>query len=604
MDSSSFWTLVGGVGLFLLGMSLMTDGLTAMGTRALRRLMGRVTKSRMAALATGAGVTAVVQSSSATTLVTVSFVSAGIVSFSQSIAIMLGSNVGTTSTAWIVSLIGFKVDSAAFALPAVGIGSLIRLVSRGRRAAIGLAIAGFGLVFLGIDALQAGMAGVADTIDLGGLGGHGFLGILLLFGVGALMTVLMQSSSAAAATTLAAVNAGSINFEQAAALIIGQNVGTTVTAIIGAVGGSLSAKRAATAHAMFNVSAGVIALILLTPFTAMVSAVGESWVGATPEVMVALFHTFFNVLGVVLILPFLGPFARLIERMVPERGGGPTRRLVTSALEAPSLAIEAARRTGMELGAMAVEAVDGALESAVTRPDPAKGLLGRAARLVSEPRRLLTGEDSRAAALESLLGQLSNGLESLRGYLGRIRATPDADGYSEHLAVVYAADQLQRLDQAARNRAMLEVLKLDPRSDEIIESLRAEILPVAEALAARVEDKPTEGDLDGRAFREVVDHLRESAAARRLTYRAELLARMAAGELSAADTDELLDANRWLADLGRGIARTVELLIWPDSAGALLTAGDVVPEDTRAAREEAAAAAVRTVGAGGGGGGA
>lgn len=322
MDSQSFWQLIGGIGLFLLGMSLMTDGLMSAGTRTMRGLVGRVTKSRFAGLLTGFSVTALVQSSSATTLVTVSFVSAGVVTFHQSIAVMLGANIGSTSTAWLVSLIGLKMSSAVFALPAIGIGALIRLVSRGRRRALGMALAGFGLVFLGIDFLQLGMAEVSRHLRPEDIALEGFFGRLALVGVGLVMTVVMQSSGAASATTLAAVNAGSISFEQAAALIIGQNIGTTVTAVIGAIGGTISAKRAAMAHVFFNVGTGLLALIALVPFTHLVAEVGDDLFEGTKEGYVALFHTSFNVLGVVIFLPLLSPFPVSCSASSPS---GPTR---------------------------------------------------------------------------------------------------------------------------------------------------------------------------------------------------------------------------------------------------------------------------------------
>ena len=153
MNASAIGTLVGGIGLFLLGMSLMTDSLTALGGGALRALLGRISRRPVVALGTGALATAILQSSRATTLVTVGFVSAGLLSFADSLALIFGANLGTTSTAWIVALVGLKVKVSAVALPLVGIGALVRLVSRGRRARLGLAVAGFGLVFVGIDVM-------------------------------------------------------------------------------------------------------------------------------------------------------------------------------------------------------------------------------------------------------------------------------------------------------------------------------------------------------------------------------------------------------------------------------------------------------------------
>lgn len=581
MDGTSFWTLVGGIGLFLLGMSLMTDGLMATGTRTVRALMGRVTRSRWAAVGAGATVTAAVQSSSATTLVTVSFVSAGLVSFEQSIGILLGANIGSTSTAWIVSLVGFKVDSAAFALPAIGIGALLRFVSRGRRANLGMAIAGFGLVFLGIDFLQAGMSSLSEQIRPEDLAIDGVLGTLLLFLIGTVMTVVMQSSGAATATTLAAVHAGSLSFEQAAALVIGQNVGTTATALLGAIGGTLSGRRAAAAHLVFNLSVGAVALILLTPFTALVAFIGDAWFDATPEVLVALFHTTFNILGVALVFPFVNPFARLVMRVVPERGDLPTRRLDKAALQAPGLALEAARRTGIELGALTAQAIDGVLDYATSPVSAPNNLLDRATRLVREPRRLLTGEDAAAAAVDSRLKVLDAALAELRTYLGQIHPARASDAHREHLAIVYATDHLQRVAHAARDARMLAALALDAPLRDAADALRAELFPVGRALIGRSSESVVArlapdghlddpGVLDDEGVRAAVDTLIAGCARRRVAHRADLLNRMAAGELDASDTDELLDANRWLAELGRCVARAAELFVWPQTTGGAL----------------------------------
>jgi phosphate:Na+ symporter len=568
VDSSSFWTLIGGVGLFLLGMTLMTDGLMSAGTRALRRLVSRITRSRWAGLATGIGVTAVVQSSSATTLVTVSFVSAGLVTFQQSIAVMLGANIGTTSTAWIVSLVGFKMDSAAFALPAIGIGALIRLVSRGRRRALGMAIAGFGLVFLGIDFLQAGMQTVSASIRPEDIAIDGLLGTLALVGIGIVMTVVMQSSSAAAATTLAAVHAGSIGFEQAAALVIGQNIGTTVTAIIGAVGGTLAAKRAAAAHVTFNVATGIVAIAALGPFTLLVHELGEELFVGTPEGYVALFHTAFNVLGVVIFLPLLKPFAKAVMRIVPEREDPATRRLTKTALQTPALAVEVARLTCMDLGGRAIHAAVDRLGRQRDAEGSNPNLIVRAARMVREPRRLLTGEDSEHATHEARVAAVARGLDALRAYLGKIgHLEAGSAAYQEYLAVMYASDHVQRIVDAMRNERRLQSLALDPAIGAHVERMSEAMVPVADALAGRSDtDRPQPGAQDDDALAALIDALRDATGKSRVVYRAHILARTAGGELSPADADDLLDTNRWLVDIAHAASRIAELLVWPKLA--------------------------------------
>ncbi|MFP5380591.1 MAG: Na/Pi symporter, partial [Vicinamibacteria bacterium] len=178
----------------------------------------------------GAGITALVQSSSATTLATIGFVSAGLLSLPNAIGVVIGANIGTTATGWLVSLLGLKLSIGKIAMPLIGVGALLRLLARERLAQAGLALAGFGVIFVGIDALQAGMAALAGRVDPAQFPVAGLAGRLLLVLLGVLMTVIMQSSSAAVATTLTALSGGAITLDQAAALVIGQNVGTTVTA--------------------------------------------------------------------------------------------------------------------------------------------------------------------------------------------------------------------------------------------------------------------------------------------------------------------------------------------------------------------------------------
>ncbi len=351
-------TLAGGIGLFLLGMVLMTDGLKALAGDALRRLLQRFTGSRLSAIATGAGVTALVQSSSATTLATIGFVSAGLLGFGNAIGVILGANLGTTSTGWLVSLLGLKFSIAAFAMPLVGAGALMRLLGRDRIAQAGSVLAGFGLIFVGIDVLQDGMAGLAGHIDLAAYAGSGVGARLVLVAVGAAMTVLMQSSSAAVATTLTALAGGAISTEQAAALVIGQNIGTTVTAGIAAIGASVAAKRTALVHVVFNLGAGLIAFAILPWFVdAAEHLTGDDGSGAAHALTIAAFHTLFNLLGVLLFLPLIPQLAALATRLLPEHRSALTRHLDPSLREVPALAIGASVTT---LRAVLAEAFDAA----------------------------------------------------------------------------------------------------------------------------------------------------------------------------------------------------------------------------------------------------
>lgn len=336
-------TVFGGIGLFLLGMVLMTDGLKSLAGDALRRLLARYTGSPLRAVAAGAGATALVQSSSATTLATIGFVSAGLLGFNNAIGVIIGANLGTTSTGWIVSLLGLKFSVGAFALPLVGVGALMRLVGRERLAQAGLALAGFGLIFVGIDVLQDGMAGLATRIDLAAYSAPGLGPRLLLVGVGVAMTVLMQSSSAAVATTLTALAGGAIGLDQAAALVIGQNIGTTVTAGLAAIGASVPARRTALVHAVFNLGAALIAFAILPLFVDVVERLtSDDGSGADHALTIAAFHTAFNLLGALLFIPLIPRLASWAARVLPERHSPLTRHLDPALREVPALAVAAA----------------------------------------------------------------------------------------------------------------------------------------------------------------------------------------------------------------------------------------------------------------------
>jgi phosphate:Na+ symporter len=345
--------LIGGVGLFLLGMILLTDGLKAAAGDALRRLLTNFTGGPLKALLSGAGITALVQSSSATTLATIGFVSAGLLTFPQAVGVVFGANLGTTTTGWIVSLLGLKLQLSMLALPMVGAGVLLKLATGGRRASLGLAVAGFGLLFVGIDVLQGGMRDLAGRLDPAGLPGDTLSGRLLLVAIGAAMTVVMQSSSAALATTLAALGAGTIDLHHGAALVIGQNLGTTVTAAIAALGASVPAKRTAVAHIGFNLITGAVALAVLPLLLAAIGFVRDDPGGPAT---LAAFHTVINLLGVALLFPFIDRFAGAITRLVPERVALVTRNLDASVAAVPAVAVEATRRTLLEILALAVEA--------------------------------------------------------------------------------------------------------------------------------------------------------------------------------------------------------------------------------------------------------
>ena len=337
--------LAGGIGMFLLGMSLLTDSLKAMAGESLRQWLGRFTGSPLTAMLSGIGFTLVVQSSTATTLATIGFVSAGVISFTQAIGVIIGANIGTTSTGWMVALLGLKFSVSSIALPMVGVGAMMKLLGKNLTALLGLALAGFGLLFIGIDVLQQAMAGFAAAVDLSQFDSSGLGTQLILILIGIIMTILLQSSSAAITATLAALAGGAIDLPQALALVIGQNIGTVATAMLAAIGATVSAKRTAAVHVIFNVVTAVAALFTLMPL--ILWAVRSGWLDGWDDVLIiALFHTGFSVLGALIFMPFVDKFQQSIERLLPEptTEALSTRYLDESLFSMPAVAIGAARQ--------------------------------------------------------------------------------------------------------------------------------------------------------------------------------------------------------------------------------------------------------------------
>jgi len=367
-------SVLGGVGLFLLGMTVMTGGLKAVAGPSLRMVLSKAAATPLHGSLWGAVVTLLVQSSSATTMTTIGLVSAGLLTFQQGLGLVFGANIGTTGTGWLVALIGVRVSLTAAALPMIFVGALTKLLARGRISGVGGALAGFGLVLFGLTTLQQGMGGLAERLHpadlpavLAGPEGRwwsGLFGVLVLVVVGLVMTALMQSSTAAVAVTLSAHYAGAIGLDQACALIIGQNIGTATSSALAALGASTTAKRLAIAYVLFKLIAAIIALVLFPVVVPLLMRASNSVDGVT---LLAGYHTAYNVVGVVVLLPLIGWFTRLVERILPERGSPLTRCLDPSALAAPVVAVEAVRRTIARVLATLCGSIEAALAG---RADP------------------------------------------------------------------------------------------------------------------------------------------------------------------------------------------------------------------------------------------
>jgi len=515
---SIFPYLLGGVGLFLSGMLLMSDGLKAAAGGRLQWILERSTGTPFTAFLTGMALTALVQSSSATTISTIGFVSAGLLSFPSAIGVIIGANVGTTSTGWIVALLGFKLNVGAIALPFIGVGALMRLLSHGARASLGMALVGFGLIFIGIDFLQEGMGGLAQSIDLSPFAQPTLINHLWLVLIGAVMTVLLQSSSAAVALTLTALNSGAIGLEQAAYLVIGQNLGTTVKAILAATGASIPAQRTAVAHIAFNGAAGLVAFIAAPLFLSLAIAWSGALGESDPAVVLALFHTIFNLIGAALFLPFTAPFARLVERLIPDRGPVLTRYLDNSLLQVPNVAVEAAARALGEISTVTLKEAVGLLRN---------------------------GAPNRASQEHLLAAQ--SAMDETSGFLGKIQFNGQRDDiFSRRLALLHAGDHVDRLIEACQ----------ETRAPIVGEEVRAAANRLAGDLDAAIHWLQTkEGDAT-----ELIHRLAQASAAQAETrrhQREQVLEETAAGHLHPDQAQHRLESMRWVDRVGYHTWRTL-----------------------------------------------
>jgi phosphate:Na+ symporter len=462
-------SVLGGVGLFLLGMTVMTGGLKGLAGSALRTVLGKAAATPLSGVFWGAVVTLIVQSSSATTMSTIGLVSAGLLTFPQGLALVFGANIGTTGTGWLVALIGVRISLTAISLPMIFIGALIKLLGRRRVSAGGAALAGFALVLFGLMTLQQGMDGLAEHLhpsDLPSVLGSpgmswwaGMLGVLMLVGVGLAMTAVMQSSTAAIAVTLSAHFAGAIGVDQACALIIGQNIGTATSSAMAAIGASHTAQRLALAYILFKLIAAAIALVLFpftTPLLIRVSHVVE---GVT---LLAAYHTAYNVIGVAVLLPLIDQFTRLMERILPPRDKTLTQCLDPAALITPIAAVEAVRRTT----ARSLRVLCGAVENILA---------------IAGDERSARSEKRSAAATEA-----ADALREAQIFISDVSGPPESEEEQQRLtSTLHALDHASRMAVMACEENGIDKSNAGPEEARAAR-LCAEAMQIATSIADEV----------------------------------------------------------------------------------------------------------------------
>ena len=360
-----FLTLLGSLGLFLYGMKVMSDALMELAGDKMRTILATATSNRLFAVLTGFSITAVIQSSSATTLMVVSFANASLLTLPESIGVIMGANIGTTVTAWLISLLGFKVSVSTIALPLVGIGFLLSLSKKKTIKHWGYFIIGFSILFIGLQFLKDSVPDLKHHPEalafLAEYTTKGFLSIILFMIFGTLLTVVIQSSSATMALTIIMCYEGWIPFEMAAAMVLGENIGTTITANMAALVANYQAKRTARAHFIFNMVGVLWMLIFFTAFLDMIDFAVLRIENASPftqtaaiPVALSLFHTTFNILNTAFLIGFVPVISRVVERFVPtppekEEKIEQPRFLDKSSLDYPQTAIKALHDESLRL---------------------------------------------------------------------------------------------------------------------------------------------------------------------------------------------------------------------------------------------------------------
>lgn len=419
--------LVGGIGMFLVGMDIMTAALKSAAGSNLREVLTRFTTTPFRGVCTGALMTAIVQSSSATTVMIVGFVGAGLLSMAQALGVIYGANIGTTATGWLVSLLGLKLQLGTIAMMGLFPAALASLLGRGVPARVGRIVSGLCLVLIGIDLMQAGMGDLTGHLTSDMLPGPTLGGLLALAGIGAGITILMQSSSAAMALALVMLSAQAITLAQAATIVIGMNIGTTFTALLAALGGSTPMRQTALANLIFNIVTSAVAFPLLL----LVQGGLEQLAARTDEMTALLvFHTGFNLVGAGLFLPITPRFAAVIARVLPEKH--------------PERVFELDRKL-LSDGRSALLAARSAMALIAERQFSALG-----AAMASEP-------DYRPLAA---LQPCRDGLTELQEFLSDVRLAEDsAEDELAYTALLHQLDHLSRLlERSAQTERIADLL--------------------------------------------------------------------------------------------------------------------------------------------------
>ena len=512
---NEFLQAAGGLGLFLLGMVILTDGLKAVAGDALHQGLARFTKTPLKGTLTGLISTACLQSSSASTVAAVGFVSARLITFKESLGLIYGANLGTTLTGWVIAFLGFKLKLGLLVLPLILLGALLRLFAKGKFADLGFALAGFGLIFVGVDLLQTGLTQTQGLLDPADFPPDTLTGSLGLFLLGLTVTLLTQSSAAGIAGILTLLHLGGLNLGQGLALLIGMDMGTTITAVLAALGGSVAAKRTALANVLYNLYTSLLGLLLIWPYLHGLAQWFPSTRTQEPELLLVSFHSLYNLIGIGLILPLNTIFAKQVKQILPHQIYPFTSTLDKTLLSTPSLAIAALKPAIEETLAALLHHLDQLLHQQ------------------NQP-------------VQSNLTAIQNGLAQSLKYIDQIHLSPaQAPSWPTLKAMLHILDHMNRLWERAASKQALPISsgQIPELKDEIDQLSRA-----IEGLSRSLEagGPKSELNLAMAASHQILSKVE--------LFREKVLNQVVQGELSADEARAHLDAIRWLERVSRHLS--------------------------------------------------
>ena len=561
--SWSFWRNAGwmqlcaGLAMFLFGMQCLEEGLRQLAGGRLEQLLARSTGTPLRGLAFGIGGTVLLQSSTLVSLLTIAFISSGLIQLAGGLAIIFGANLGATSGIWLLALAGQNFSLSPLALPLLVFGVLAGVAGPRGRAA-GRVVLGIAFVFLGIDQIKDGFAAFGGGLDLAAMPAGGGAGVLLLVLAGVFATVVLQSSHATLMLILAAQAAGQLELGQALALAIGSNVGSSVsTGVVGALGGNRSGQRLALAHVLFNLASAGLALALLVPLTwLVVAASGLLGFGGNPLLQLALFHTLFNVTGVALFWPWQATLARWLQRWLPDRADpalGPdasspvagdaarAHHLSGPALDSADAAAAAVALELRHLGALSVEVVCRVLDL------PVEYLSGEppgAARMAARPRE--------HADADALYRQRVKGVYAdLLAFMGRIEVPMDEEHQRYWTGAQMAAMQAVEAVKGAKHLQKNMLARLgedDSPQREAYLVLRQHLFEQMRALHALDPEAADEATIAAR-----LESLDAQTARFEAEFRQRVLAMLRRGEVDGLQAGSLLNDLGYVDRIDRGL---------------------------------------------------